>query len=290
MFQEISEVRLAQADGDLPTTVGAGSAPGESGVFVYGARFHGGGHISATPRRHHICFNVRSNARFDCRIADRALSHEPPPGNLAICPAGADYTAESQGSAEEILVIIDPGQFALAAAEGSALEAALIERFSSRDQALFDLANSLALECADGYPNGALFWNGMASTFIDGLLVRHTSKFKVLPRGALDKHVLDRLREYVLAHLDESIEATTLARIAGRSPFHFTRVFARSVGMTPYRYVVHLRLQRAIELMRERCHGLAEIAATTGFADQSHLSRWVRRVHGVSPTELITRA
>ena len=29
--------------------------------------------------------------------------------------------------------------------------------------------------------------------------------------------------------------------------------------------------------------GLAEIAASTGFADQSHLSRWVRRVHGVSP-------
>jgi AraC-like DNA-binding protein len=31
---------------------------------------------------------------------------------------------------------------------------------------------------------------------------------------------------------------------------------------------------------------LAEIAASTGFADQSHLSRWVRRVHGVSPSQL----
>jgi AraC-like DNA-binding protein len=30
----------------------------------------------------------------------------------------------------------------------------------------------------------------------------------------------------------------------------------------------------------------AEIAASTGFADQSHLSRWVRRVHGISPTRL----
>jgi AraC family transcriptional regulator len=197
--------------------------------------------------------------------------------------------AESQGSTEAILVAIDPGQFALAAAEGSAFEAALIERLSGGDRALFNLARSLALECADGYPNGALFWNGMASTFIEGLLVRHTSRFKVLPRGGLDKHVLDRLRDYVLAHLDESIEASTLASIAGRSPFHFTRMFARSVGMTPYRYVVHLRLQRAIELMRERRHGLAEIAATTGFADQSHLSRWVRRVHGVSPTELTAR-
>ena len=286
MFQEISELRLAQADGALPTTIGAGSAPGESGVFVYGARFRGGGHISATPRRHHICFNLSSNARFDCRIADRALSHEPSPGNLAICPAGADYAAESEGSAEAILVAVDPGQFALAAAEGSALDAGLIERLSGYDRALFNLARSLALECTDGYPNGALFWNGMASTFIDGLLVRHTSKLKGLPRGKLGKDVLDRLKGYVVAHLDQPIEVGALAKIAGRSPFHFTRMFARSVGMTPYRYVVHLRLQRALELMRERRQGLAEIAAATGFPDQSHLSRWVRRVHGVSPTEL----
>jgi AraC family transcriptional regulator len=55
-------------------------------------------------------------------------------------------------------------------------------------------------------------------------------------------------------------------------------VFAQSVGMTPHRYVVHLRLQRAIELVREGRLSLAEIAASTGFSDQSHLSRWVRRV------------
>jgi AraC-like DNA-binding protein len=72
----------------------------------------------------------------------------------------------------------------------------------------------------------------MASTFIDGLPVRHTSKFKGLPRGRLDEQVLGRLRDCIFANLDEHIEAGALARIAGRSTFHFTRVFARSVGMT----------------------------------------------------------
>jgi AraC family transcriptional regulator len=126
----------------------------------------------------------------------------------------------------------------------------------------------------------------MASTFIEGLLVRHSSKFKGPPRGRLAKQVLGRLREYIVTHLDEHIEVGALAKIAARTPFHFTRVFSRSVGMTPYRYVVHLRVQHALELMRDGRHGLAEIAAATGFADQSHLSRWVRRVHGVSPSEL----
>ena len=102
----------------------------------------------------------------------------------------------------------------------------------------------------------------------------------------MSKDVLQRLKDYIMAHLDDPIEVAALASIAGRSEFHFTRVFTRSVGMTPHRYVVHQRLQRAVELLRDGRSSLAEIAASTGFADQSHLSRWVRRVHGVSPTEL----
>jgi len=286
MFDKTSELCFAQGDGGLPTTLGAGSAPGENGVFVLNARFQGGMHFSAKPRRHHIFFQVSEQAHFECRIADRTLSHEPQAGSLAICPTGADYFADASASVEAIVVAVDPGRLALAAAEGSALDAQLIERFTGYDQPLLDLAHNLASETAKGYPNGPLFWNEIASTFLDGLLVRHTTKFDGRVRGALGKDVLQRLRDYIIAHLDEPIEVADLAEIAGRSEFHFTRVFARSVGVTPHRYVVHQRLRRAVELLREGRSGLAEVAASTGFADQSHLSRWVRRVHGVSPTQL----
>jgi hypothetical protein len=87
---------------------------------------------------------------------------------------------------EAIIVTIDPGQLSLAAAEGSAFGTELIECLSGWDRALLDLARSLAAECADGYPNGPLFRNDMASTFIDGLLIRHTSKLKGPLRGRLD--------------------------------------------------------------------------------------------------------
>jgi AraC family transcriptional regulator len=145
----------------------------------------------------------------------------------------------------------------------------------------------LACESAGGYPTGALFWNEVAGALIDGLIARHTVAPKNRARSVLGKDVIKRLRDYILAHLDEPIDIATLANIAGRSPFHFTRVFARSVGITPHRYVVHLRLQRAIELIRDERAALAEAAAQTGFADQSHLSRWVRRVHGASLLELV---
>ena len=281
------ELRVVQEDGRLPTTFALGSAPGESGVMVWSARFHGAMHIRGTPRWHHICFQTSHCSRFDGRIGDRTLSHRPPPGSLGIIPAGADCAADAEGTVEAVLVAVDPSQLSLAAAEKMALEAQLIERLSAHDQALLEFARTLAVESAGGYPNGPLYWTEIASAFIDGLVVRHALVPKTHARGMLGKDVLDRLKEYAIAHLDQPIEVATLAKIAGRSPFHFTRVFARSVGMTPHRYVVHLRLQRAMELVREGRCGLAEIAIRTGFADQSHLSRWVRRVRGTSLTQLI---
>jgi AraC family transcriptional regulator len=277
---------MTQEDGDSPIMLGAGCAPGESGVFVVRGCWEGGMHVSATARRHHVAFNLSRQSRFHCRIVDRSLFHSPRPGSLAICPAGSDYAADVDRSGQMIFVAIEPGRLALAAAEDLALETHLIDRLSGFDQALLDLARGLVSEAESGYPNGSLYWNGIVSAFVDGLLARHMARFDVRVRGTLSKDVFRRVRDYIEAHLDEPIEVGALADIAGRSPFHFTRVFAQAVGMSPHRYIVRMRLERAVTLMRARRFGLAEIAACTGFADQSHLSRWVRRVYGVSPSQL----
>jgi AraC family transcriptional regulator len=284
MMMEIGS--LAQKDGSPPTTLAAGRAPGESGVSVLSVRFQGSAHFSATPQQHLIWFQMSPQAYFACRIADQSLRHKQPSESLAICPAGVDCVADTEAGVDALLVAIDPSRLTLAASEDAALAAQVVERFSGHDQALLDLGRTLALETADNYPNGPLFWNEIASTFIDGLIARHTSGPKSRGRGMLGQDLLEQLKDYILAHLEEPIEVATLANMAGRSPFHFSRVFSRSVGVTPHRYIVQLRLQRATELVREGRSGLAEVAARTGFADQSHLSRWIRRVHGVPLTQL----
>jgi AraC family transcriptional regulator len=283
-MMEANELCLAQQDGGPPTTLAAGSAPGESGVSILSVRFRGGAFFNVNARRHLVCFV--SPVRIECRMGGRTFQHDAPAGSLAICPAGVDAIANAGQSVEAVLIAIDPSRLALAAAEDAALEAQLMERSLGCDQTLLDLSRTLASESANGYKNGPFFWNEVASSFIEGLVARHTSALERRTRSMLGKEVLNRLRDYVLAHIDEPVEVATLAKIAGRSPFHFTRVFTRSVGVSPHRYVVHLRLQRAVELVRDGRSGLADVAVRTGFADQSHLTRWLRRVHGVSPTQL----
>ena len=69
---ETGEFNVAQENGDLPTTLAAGRAPGESGVSLVSLRFNGGMHLSATLQHHLIVFQTAPHARFECRMADHA--------------------------------------------------------------------------------------------------------------------------------------------------------------------------------------------------------------------------
>ena len=132
--------------------------------------------------------------------------------------------------------------------------------------------------------------NETAGRFIDNLATFHAAGIEPQAGRMLGNGMLDRLRDFILEHLNEPLDVATLARLAGLSQYHFSRAFARSVGISPYQYVIHLRLKRAVEMVRDGRLGLAEIAAKTGFSDQSHLTRWVRRVHGVSPTQILPKS
>jgi hypothetical protein len=193
---------------------------GESGVLVFSLRFRGGLHFSATPRQHLIWFG--SPVRIDCRIAGRTLWHKAPAGSLAICPAGIDCGADAEASVDALVVAIDPGRLALAAAEASALEAQLNERLSGHDQVLLDLARFLASESARDYPNGPLYWNEVASGFTDSLgcvlffppLGKTDHRESRVPRV----HVLDFLPQGSPYPLHDAVDHFFVGRVGANSP------------------------------------------------------------------------
>jgi AraC-like DNA-binding protein len=103
-------------------------------------------------------------------------------------------------------------------------------------------------------------------------------------RGGLSPLTLQRVCQYMDAHLETNIHTETLARIAGLSRWHFVRAFGQSAGATPHSYLVHRRLGRAQQLLADTDLPLAEIALKTGFSDQSHFGRRFMQFYGVSPS------
>jgi AraC-like DNA-binding protein len=76
-----------------------------------------------------------------------------------------------------------------------------------------------------------------------------------------------------------------LASDAQMSRYQFLRAFTRLTGLPPHAYLLQRRVQRARQLVREGLP-LAEAAAASGFADQSHMTRCFVRSFGLTPGAL----
>lgn len=98
----------------------------------------------------------------------------------------------------------------------------------------------------------------------------------------VDYAAVQRAREYVEAHLDDTIELPTLAQACGRDRWQLSRDFRAVLGSSPYRYALLRRLDRARTMMRTGC-SLADVATACGFADQSHFTRHFKKTFGMTP-------
>jgi AraC-like DNA-binding protein len=94
----------------------------------------------------------------------------------------------------------------------------------------------------------------------------------------------ERALVYLGHHYVEPILLRNLAAIAHTSRFHLVRLFAATLGITPHRYQLLLRVARAKAMLREgTC--VTQIAHGLGFADHSHLDRSFRILMGMTPTQ-----
>jgi AraC family transcriptional regulator len=109
------------------------------------------------------------------------------------------------------------------------------------------------------------------------------------PHRAVDeRRVSDAVRRIELsAHELEGdrLSLDALAREAEMSRYHFLRLFRRLVGLTPYQYVLHVRMHKAAVGLQTTHVPLTAVALDAGFNDLSTFIRRFRRVLGMSPGE-----
>lgn len=101
-------------------------------------------------------------------------------------------------------------------------------------------------------------------------------RFSNAPHSA-DRRFLDRI-DYQVVDLAEC------AARFGYCKSHFIRVFHDITGVTPWHYVLHLKVSKAKELLSNTDQTIRQVAAEVGFEDPNYFSRVFRQVTGVSPS------
>jgi transcriptional regulator GlxA family with amidase domain len=96
---------------------------------------------------------------------------------------------------------------------------------------------------------------------------------------------LRKVVEFMADHIDEPLPAAALARHAGLSIRQVERLFLRHLNITPGRYYLRLRLERARELLRQTNMPILDVAIATGFTSHSYFAQCYRLAFGRPPSE-----
>jgi AraC family transcriptional regulator len=167
-----------------------------------------------------------------------------------------------------------------------ASSAEIVPRYAILDPLLEQLAVTIISALRAGTVQDGLYIDTLAQMIAVHLAMHHSSRSRrvIIPTvKALPGWKMQHLIEFVEENLDGDLSLTRMAAEAAVSPVHLPQAFKAAIGQSPHQYVLRRRIESAKELLRTSDVPIAEVALSTGFSSQSHLSNWFKRVVGVSP-------
>ncbi len=259
-----------------------------NGVRVDVGEFHCSGRVS-----HHLSYEAET--RLSVLLEEIGSPCEPRlredqpcpigymPRHMHYAPAGMEmwgYSADTRYVKDATLTF---DLTVLRERLATGLDAATITapRLRFSNDRLWTLARLLSEAVNDPDPSTQLYGDGLSAAITARLFAEPSepgADAKSLPSSQLQRVV-----EYLDAHLPRHVELAQLAALAGLSQSHFSRAFKASTGMAPYRWQLDARIRRAQALLIDTGASLEDVAQATGFADAVHFGRTFRKLTGATP-------
>ncbi len=245
----------------------------------------------AFPRHTHDYFTLGLMLRGSGTLWYGGVFHTTYPGDVIVIPPGEVHTGGvGRGDGLSYLAVHLPPEVFAASTPGAHRLGGRMPTFDSpivqdRDisAALRHLDANLdtrTIKAADGAADEALI-------AVIALLTSRHSDFAVpeTQSGSSGEPNFVRITREIIEDFYAEHERTSLGALAisaGVTPSHLVRVFSQSVGLSPHRYLVQTRVRRAAQFLASGVSA-SQVAAMTGFVDQSHLTTQFRRYMGTTP-------
>lgn len=211
--------------------------------------------------------------------------------DIAIIPAGITHSCSWDTPAQFMVLAIEPTllqQVGQDWVNPDRIE--LLPQFMSESDALMhSILSTLKAEAEQGGMGSQLLIDSLKTALAVHLLRNYCA---TRPKLSSDTHGLPQsklalVKDYINHHLHQDLKLTELAAIVQLSPYYFLRLFKQSMGITPHQYILQCRLHQAKYLLQHSQLSIVEIAARTGFCDQSHLTRSFKRIVGATPKQIL---
>lgn len=291
----------------MPRVVGHGKAKYTTGTCLDSSReggwrgllaerwHHSEGDLGeVVPRETEVIVMLSGRLRVRRRGDGHLQQHEAVPGTVWLCPAGVrEDMIHLYGEIPDSLHIYLPASaLAKTASQDLGVDPQRLQlRYAGgfRDPLIEAIGRTVAAELSNPSPVAGLLVETLSAA-LGVYVMRNYSN--LLPasqapppaRGTLDGRRLARVLAFIDAQLDRDLTLEELAREACLSPFHFARSFKAAMGVSPHRYLLQRRLDRAKALLRAGALSTTEVALTCGFSSPAHFASSFKSATGITPS------
>jgi AraC family transcriptional regulator len=241
-----------------------------------------------TPSNHILCINTGEPITLERTVDGQAQIVDClPTGDISLYPAHLRKSFQSYQEAEAIHLFLAPSLLERTKAELGLKDGTLLEpKLSSGvDPLIQQIALALKTSLEIDGTTTALYADAMANALSVHLFTRYSTHKSTVkcPQGGLPKQKLKQVLDHIQDALDREVNLAELAKLVQLSPYHFSRLFKQSLGISPHPYHIRCRIDRAKQLLVDRRISLSEIAISVGFCSQGHLNYHFKRYVGITP-------
>jgi AraC family transcriptional regulator len=235
---------------------------------------HGGPRAMRLTEHEHD--EIQIEAHFSSASLAKPASHVLP-DTYHLIPSGKPHVGSWNEGSEVVVVLLDRRQLETAAGElMQRTKYRLEEEIWGADPVIQSVAGMLRREFLSGITD-PLFLEALRNVLSGHLVRSFAASGPRVTRGRLNARMLRQVLERVEEKLDGDLTIETLAAHCGMGTHRFSQVFKQSVGLSPYSYIMGLRITRAKHLLATTSLSVAEIAYKVGWASQSHFATAFRR-------------
>jgi AraC family transcriptional regulator len=194
-----------------------------------------------------------------------------PKGGVFFLPGGHECDVVLHASLDSTHIYLRSDLFADEQNAARSLVGGLAPILGERDAILESLATAIGDTIIEGLPASSLFIDPIAKAIANRFIAINYHKSASdsgKQRYQLTNRQMERVRDFVAANLDTDIRLEMMARVCGRSTEYFVRIFKATAGVSPYQYVLNLRIERAKALLGRDGPSIAEVALQCGFSHQ----------------------
>lgn len=144
--------------------------------------------------------------------------------------------------------------------------------------------NTFAFECAREQLNAEVTLEAQ-TTLITHWLIRSVLGENLDVRSISSDSLVARVQHYIEQHFGESLAVEDLAGLVHMSASTLTRSFKRETGLSPIKYLIEIRIEKAKDLLKKSNIPITTIADRCGFSSSSHFATEFKKLTDVTPSE-----